>query len=357
MLGRELLRDRKMHLMILGGLFFLLWLYIADHPLSISKAPTPTVSPWCVGASAGDFQCYKAYYESLTTIAGAPIALKDIIRTYATSTFVQSQCHQLSHVIGNTAYDQKGSIGEAFIDGDSFCWSGYYHGVVERAVSTKGSAYIKEHINDFCAEMPGKERYSFDYYNCVHGLGHGVMSMTRNELFDSLNICDLLNGDWERSSCYGGVYMENVMTDWRNHKTNYLKDDDLLYPCTAVDEKYKYQCYLMQTSYVLKKNGYDFVDGFRRCKDVPSPYDEVCAQSLGRDASGSTVSNATETKRRCDYAPTALLYHNCIIGAVKDFVSYFHSDKEARGFCALLEKGESASCEATVTNYYSTFAR
>jgi hypothetical protein len=280
-----------------------------------------------------------------------------MISAYATSSFIKSQCHQLTHVIGNTAYDEKGSIAAAFVDGDGFCWSGYYHGVVERGVSTKGSAYVKEHMNELCAEMPGKDRYSFDYYNCVHGLGHGIMSMTRNELFESLELCDLLSGDWERSSCYGGVYMENVMTDWRNHKTAYLKTDDLLYPCTAVEEKYKYQCYLMQTSYVLKMNGYDFADGFTRCAAVPSPYNETCAQSLGRDASGSTVSNKEETKRRCDMAPDALLYHNCVVGAVKDFVSYFHSDTEARAFCAILEKGEDASCDALVTSYYATFAK
>lgn len=339
---------------MLAGTVFLLTMFSSE---TLPQTPVKEQPLWCVGESAGDFQCYKKYYELLTKNEGAPLALKEIIASYATSSFIKSQCHQLTHVIGNTAYEMTGSITKAFVDGDSFCWSGYYHGIVERGVSTKGSAYVKEHLNDFCSEIPGKDRYSFDYYNCVHGLGHGVMSMTRNELFESLGLCDLLIGEWERSSCYGGVYMENVMTDWRNHKTSYLKDDDLLYPCTAVEEQYKYQCYLMQTSYVLKKNGYDFADVFARCNSVPAPYNEVCAQSIGRDASGSTVSNPIETKARCDMAPNALLYHNCVIGAVKDFVSYFHSDTQARTFCAMLEKGEDSACDTLVTNYYSTFTR
>jgi hypothetical protein len=348
------LKHKKIHLMMLGGIILIASL-ASSGKIEMPKKKEPAV--WCVGAQAGDFQCYKKYYEVLTTNAGAPVALKDITAAYATSSFIMSQCHQLTHVIGNTAYENTGSIAKAFVEGDSFCWSGYYHGVVERAVSSKGSAYIKEHLNEFCSEMPGKERYSFDYYNCVHGLGHGVMSMTRNELFESLRLCDLLTGDWEKSSCYGGVYMENVMADWKNHKTAYLKKDDLLYPCTAVEERYKYQCYLMQTSYVLKENGYDFADAFKRCDAVPAPFNEVCAQSIGRDASGSTISNAAETKKRCDLAPNPLLYHNCIVGAVKDFVSYFHSDGQARQFCAMLEKGEDESCDALVTSYYSTFAR
>ncbi len=355
MIGGTWLKDRKIHLMMLAGSLFLVSMFSSG---SLPDRPLPPPPPvWCVGESAGDFQCYKKYYETLTRAVGAPLALAEIESAYATSSFIKSQCHQLTHVIGNTAYEQKGSVAEAFNEGGSFCWSGYYHGIVERAVSTKGSAYITEHLNEFCATIPGKDRYSFDYYNCVHGLGHGLMSMTRNELFESLRLCDLLVGDWERSSCYGGVYMENVMTDWRNHKTTYLKDDDLLYPCTAVDEQYKYQCYLMQTSYVLKKNGYDFADAFARCDKVPSPHNEVCAQSIGRDASGSTISDPVETKKRCDLAPNALLYHNCIVGAVKDFVSYFHNDTEARAFCTSLEKGEDTSCDGLVTSYYSTFAK
>ncbi len=341
--------------MMLAGSLFLVGMFSSDFLPDTLPQPEPAV--WCTEENAGDFQCYKKYYETLTKTLGAPLALAEIKSTYATSSFIKSQCHQLTHVIGNTAYEQKDSISETFSEGDSFCWSGYYHGVVERAVSTKGSAYIKEHLNEFCADIPGKERYSFDYYNCVHGLGHGLMSMTRNELFESLRLCDLLTGDWERSSCYGGVYMENVMTDWRNHKTAYLKDDDLLYPCTAVDEPYKYQCYLMQTSYVLRKNGYDFANAFRRCDTVPAPHNEVCAQSIGRDASGSTISDPIETKKQCDLAPNALLYHNCIVGAAKDFVSYFHNDTEARIFCASLEKGEDVSCDGLVTSYYSTFAK
>src|SRR5437867_2527136 len=105
---------------------------------------------------------------------------------------------------------------------------------MERAVSLMGIEKAEKSLNNFCTQIPGKDHYSFDYYNCVHGLGHGIMSITRNELFDSLKICDNLTGSWERQSCWGGAFMENVMADNRNHTTKYLKLDDLLYPCNAV---------------------------------------------------------------------------------------------------------------------------
>ena len=43
-----------------------------------------------------------------------------------------------------------------------------------------------------------------------------------------------------------------------NYQPKYLKNDDPMYPCTAVEGKYKEQCYLMQTSQALSVESYDF---------------------------------------------------------------------------------------------------
>ena len=52
---------------------------------------------------------------------------------------------------------------------------------------------------------------TFLLYQCVHGLGHGLMIYSRNDLPYSLRICDGLATAWDRNSCTGGVFMQNFL--------------------------------------------------------------------------------------------------------------------------------------------------
>jgi hypothetical protein len=308
-----------------------------------------------VVAECNDYYCFKEYFQKMVaeqTIADAVLDLK--IR-YDENTTVRSLCHPLTHVIGRAAAQKYSDVGEAYRKGDHFCWSGYYHGVMEGILYEVKPEEIPGVVNSICQSIPGKEYYSFDYYNCVHGLGHGVMYITNSELFDALLLCDNLDGQWEKESCYGGVFMENVITDFENHFTDYLKPEEPLYPCTAVPEKNKHTCYLMQTSYVLKENGYDFVDAFKQCSTIEEQYQNTCYQSIGRDASGSTVSDISRTKAYCLLGKDERQQVNCAIGAVKDFVSYFHSDVQATQFCDALPHHMGNVCRSTALGYYQSF--
>jgi hypothetical protein len=319
-----------------------------------TNAPKNPVTIHCLGANA-NFSCSMTYFELVTRVYGPRTAMENLKREYASRAEVVSQCHQLSHVVGNTAVDRYGGdIARAFKDGDSFCWSGYYHGVVERAVRDLGESAFTKNADILCAAIPGKDRYSFDYYNCVHGLGHGIMAFENNELFTSLPLCDNLSGEWERKSCYGGVFMENIMVDNRTHFTKYLKKDDLMYPCNAVDTTYKEQCYLMQTSYALTETNYDFKNAFNLCANVEAAFRDTCAQSIGRDASGSTVSNVERTVTNCSYANDDRQEENCIAGAVRDFISYFHGDREAQALCKAFPVRFKDYCDNIRTSYLKT---
>lgn len=341
-------------------IYSLLVLFCASGYVVIkhSHNAVPAVSPvglvHCVGKNA-NFVCSMNYFEQLTRTFGTKTALEDLKKEYTTRTDVVNNCHQLAHVIGNTAVDTYGGdIAEAFQHGDSFCWSGYYHGVVERAVKESGKENFIAHANSLCAGVEGKERYSFDYYNCVHGLGHGIMAVTDDELFASLPLCDNLTGEWERKSCYGGVFMENIMVDNRVHVAKYLKKDDLMYPCNAVEHVYKEQCYLMQTSYALSQTNYDFTNTFRLCAQVEPAFRDTCAQSIGRDASGSSVSDVEKTMANCSRAENDRQEENCITGAVKDFISYFHGDGQAQRLCSAVPSRFQEHCNEVRTSYLKT---
>lgn len=335
--------------------FLLLAIFTISHAIttrvekSIPLIATATLH--CSGPLVQDFQCFRRHFEMITRAYGPAVAFADLKELYAHNAYIVSQCHQFTHVIGNTAGELYPDIGTAFRYGDSICWSGYYHGVVERAAKRFTPDTIKASMNNLCAQIPGKDRYSFDYYNCVHGTGHGLMALTKNELFDSLHICDSLTGKWEQESCYGGVFMENVMADTRNHQTKYLKPEDLLYPCNAVEETYKGQCYLMQTSYALTKNGHDFANLFALCARAETNYQDICVQSIGRDASGQSVSKVEQTHAWCALAPNDRDERNCIIGAVKDFISFYHGNTEVKKLCDMYPEDLAVTCRQTIVSY------
>jgi hypothetical protein len=322
-----------------------------------SKAATGGAPRDCSGASANDYSCYQERYQGLVNDEGVEGAFTELKSEYDKNRFIKAQCHQLTHVIGRSAADIYGDLGETYNQGDNFCWSGYYHGAMEQTVAEIGADEILDRADSICAELgEGDQKYSFYHYNCVHGLGHGFMGVQNNELFESLEVCDTMTDDWEKESCYSGTFMENIMAkDNPSHPSKELKADEPLYPCTEVEKRYKPQCYLMQTSYALETQDYDFQKVFDLCGTVESEFRPTCYQSLGRDASGNSVSDVEKTNSTCMLGEDYEARSNCVVGAVKDFVSYYSRDTEARELCDSFESDLRSVCRETAEEYYMVF--
>lgn len=325
------------------------------HPPAQNTATQSTFNYVCNG-DPESLLCLDKQYKTITQKQGVGASFAKLKADYNTDQNIRAFCHQLTHVIGRTEADMVNDVAEAYSHGDNFCWSGYYHGVMESIVIKIGAENLAAKLPTICESVKAQKPYSFYHYNCVHGLGHGIMDVKDSELFDSLKSCELLTDEWERQSCYGGVFMENEMEEVNhNHKTAYLKTDQPMYPCTAVAETYKYQCYLMQTSHALRLANNNFDQVFSECAAVESNYVDVCYQSLGRDASGNSTSNVEQTKVTCLLGQNQDARTNCIIGAVKDFISYYHSDQQANSLCNALDNSLQPVCQTTKTQYYSTF--
>jgi hypothetical protein len=316
-----------------------------------AQKPTPN----CIIEGREDLPCYDVFYTNYVQQYGVPAAFADLKKRYESTASVRGECHQITHVIGRMGAKLAGGVGEAFSQGDAMCWSGFYHGVMEGILEEVGIEALPEKLNTVCSSIPGKEVYSFGYYNCVHGLGHGVMQLYENDLPESLAVCGTLDGEWERSSCAGGVFMENIMIEDRGGVSEYLKSEDPVYPCNAVADEYKGDCYLMQTSHMLTAFDEDFSKVFAACDGVEILHRGTCYQSVGRDASGRSISDAEQTKNTCMLGRDRFAQENCIVGAVKDFVSYFHSDVESKQLCTLLQPDLRKVCEDVTRDYYATF--
>jgi len=315
----------------------------------------------CQGAATKSYKCYATYYAKKAFYDGSKAAVEEMEAAYTTDDYIKAECHQLTHVVGRTAYEKDGNLQKAYESGDNFCWSGFYHGAIEQAISEQGADKVRDNAANICQAFADKQMYSFDHFNCVHGLGHGLMAVAGYNLFDGLKYCDSTRTSWERESCYGGVFMENVMVASRGDGTTaYLDPSRPLYPCTDVDTLYKQQCYLMQTSYILQHNGYNFADAFKWCAQADADFVSTCYQSAGRDASGSTNSDIVRTVANCRASVGITgdddrAVRNCMLGAERDFVSYYHDDAKAKQLCEAFGDEYVNQCKVDVASYYSTF--
>ena len=129
-------------------------------------------------------------------------------------------------MIGSAALARfKGDVSRAFTAGSASCNSGYPHGILERALVRVGiKTELVAAVRRLCAD-PDVRATDFIAYQCVHGLGHGLMIHTGLDLRLSLSICEKLDTAWDQTSCDGGVFMENFSSSY-GVKSRFLRDDN-----------------------------------------------------------------------------------------------------------------------------------
>jgi hypothetical protein len=323
-----------------------------QHPVAKNFKPDATKL-----ASCSDQKCYEQAFGNLTYYQGPKRAIALFDEKQRTEQAIESGCHRIAHVMGAAALTRyKGDVSRAFAEGTSTCWSGYYHGILERSLA---GAQTKE---DFAAVSRrvcrGKVVHSsqFLYYQCVHGLGHGVMIQSGYNLPFSLSICERLQTTWDQTSCDGGVFMENVngaTTTIYGFKSPWLKDKDLIFPCDAVKERHKLYCYLMVTSRILQANGYDWAATAKICAGVERDWRATCFQSYGRDASGDSRGDPNRIVALC--GETDSFMAECVYGASRDLTAQDTGGKRAATMCNTAPKWTRAKCFYGIGTILSSF--
>jgi hypothetical protein len=173
-------------------------------------------------------------------------------------------------------------------------------------------------------------------YQCLHGLGHAIMFFASYNLTNSLEVCDALEDDWSRNSCYGGVFMENVFNSI-NEKKNF-SSTDYHAPCSRLDAKYRHECYMMQTSRMTEM-GLAAEGILEQCAKA-GDFREVCAQSLGRDLSNeSRLGERREAAKKCELA-SGEIRRACVRGVVYALVDNTWDGRYALPFCAALSSAD-----------------
>lgn len=304
----------------------------------------------CLSTSEGNPQLYHCLENHFLTILkdrGPTETLRSLAEADQLSNRVLSLCHPLVHRIGRESFFLTGEAVKAYAAGNETCANGYYHGVLEGYLSK--APQLEEAVVSFCQSSSVTKITSYIHFQCVHGLGHGLMFKTGDDLSQSLKYCNLLATAYDRESCYGGVFMQNIVNNnpaTTGHGPPVLKNDNLLFPCdddSLVPEKYKSACYFLVSSRIVQKVYPDWKTVGQWCDRVEETYRWYCYQSMGRDIYGAVGENPYQSYAACQLSNPSYI-GQCIKGVVEQYLDQDPYNPKAASFCNLVDASYRAAC-------------
>jgi mono/diheme cytochrome c family protein len=276
-------------------------------------------------------ECLEQSFGNLTFNEGPKKSLALLQAMSTSNAAVAADCHRIAHRMGSAAltlYHDK--VAPAFIAGTPVCASGYYHGIIERAFLGQPTNKLGIVARQLCTDSQITAQ-EFLLYQCMHGLGHGLMIYTGYDMPLSLKTCDGLQDNFDQVSCSGGVFMENFNSSYGVTST-YLKASDPIYPCDWVATRYKAQCYGLVTANLLRVTNYDQRKTAAGCLRSEPAWVQTCFESFGRDASGIAGKSAAKALASCRLAGAH--EGDCIYGVSREIVNSDAGGARGARFCA-----------------------
>lgn len=280
----------------------------------------------------------------------------DVFRENERKPEFYADCHEISHYLGRQEYRNRGSMSKAFSQCTQSCLNGCYHGVVEGYFQEKSlligglnDETLKQEISGICGTKDSSEPYV--YNECNHGIGHALMLITNMDLPRSLALCDTLpglSGD-EPEKCYDGVFMENFASATNPaHTTQFIREEDPLYPCNTLEEKYAWACYSFQALYFLERAKGNWQEAMRLCSQVPENYQRICFSQLGENIAGFSQDRG-EWRDMCALSVSSEQRGYCVEGVVRALGGRFIGDASYMlQFCAEVEVEDKEICYSQI---------
>jgi hypothetical protein len=362
-----------------------------------AQSPAAEIAAWarqgCRRAPAGRDACLERALVGLVEQAGVAKSMEVLDTLTAVDAEIAHNAHPLAHGLGIAAYRSPETVAATFASCPVTQMSGCSHGVIQGYfldLSRQGKPIGTAELDALCAPHTST---SFLYFQCAHGMGHGLMAVHQNHLPMTLQACDMASNEFVRTSCYGGAFMENVVNFTHPHHTagghagvqggahgahgqqapadahaghgaqaaagahahaghdahaghgaqpamqhgpwKALDPQDLLYPCNAVALKYQQECYAMQTSPVMFFNRGDVAATARVCERA-GQFMKTCFMSLGRDITAYAERDHPRTLEMCARTGDTAAGNGrlwCTLGAVTTLVNFTADAGDGMRFC------------------------
>ncbi len=251
------------------------------------------------------------------------------------------ECHGFVHEIGRTSYRKYNDFSTVVKYQDDLCGSGYLHGAIEENFSNTKDISLA--LKTLCAQYG----LSAQAGKCYHGVGHGLMYYSNNNLPLSIAKCGEYRQPRARIRCAEGVYMENFSALRDLHPSPYLKPDDPFYPCAEQPAEFKGVCYYYAPVYYLDLHPNAYVDVLTACAGVESNYQSSCVKGLGSRVMKYNIRDIAFAETVC-MSGTQDQRLPCIDGMVSYYIVNFNAVLPARLMCHALEGSNQEYCLRSV---------
>lgn len=299
--------------------------------------------------------CIGTGLAALSAAGNIALALGTLDRVVTKDQSLVLLAHPLAHALGYAVQSTPKTASRLLAQCDERYQSGCYHGILQRYFATRmGMPITASMLLAPCEPFRGTSQ-QFRLFDCLHGTGHGLMMYHRYDARAALPDCDRLASDWDRRSCYGGVFMEHNMgarmqafgegeVGMHRHSTpmptlTLFKPNDLHYPCNITPERYRQECYALQADIILPALKQNYLKASKVCDAAGSPpLVRACYAGLGRNASGAAAQGFEGIKRRCANAsPWGAPF--CYEGAVRQLAYAPGELQRGVSFCKTLPNG------------------
>lgn len=256
--------------------------------------------------------------------------------------------HQMAHTLGRLAVAKHGGDASIIRECHVVFASGCYHGVVEASLHAAGRVEMPE-LERLCVGVqdsggPGSG------FECIHGLGHGVLGALGYDLDSALRECDALSTQRRAASCHSGAFMEAIssalgapaMPGGHAHAAGHegvtarslaIDTADPYSPCRAYRDPYATACWLFQGFVILRANGFDAGRALRVCDGSPDHRAARCYQSVGHQLTGLFQRGDRWILDQCARGQASLAPH-CVAGAALALDAMDWSGLRAVHLCA-----------------------
>jgi hypothetical protein len=263
--------------------------------------------------------------------------------------------HAVAHGLGRFAVAERPDDRSLFGQCTAAFNSGCYHGVLEGYLAAPG-----EHppVERLCDAVSGGGQPPYARRECAHGMGHALMGVNGGNPEPSLRGCDRLAEPEERSDCWEGVYMEDLLRATDAPVVNAGDSAVARHArghgarpagrCDQVAPTYRAACWAYQPVALLGANGGDAVRTLKACRAAPDrAARESCWSGFGKQTAGR-IPNRPDTLGVLCAADGSDAEAACLDGAVEYHVERRWSAEPGRAFCESVPAPAQPTCFASL---------
>ncbi|MST04096.1 MAG: hypothetical protein EXS49_00815 [Candidatus Pacebacteria bacterium] len=332
--------SKKIIFSILGLGIFLFIGFIFINIILKSKPPsTNQANDNLVKFPDQDLEKTKKYFIELALKENPRVALLELAENMQTDELLSRSCHGIIHEIGHESYNKYKDFAKAMSYSIDICISGYTHGVIEAYFENISDIFSA--MKEVCKPYPEEKNPA---WNCYHGVGHGLMYWTGNNLPRALELCDVYDSKFAKDNCANGVFMENFGADDVLHPSRFVSKENPASSCVQ-EKTHKQECYLYAGKYYLTLIKEDYSKAFNWCKNIDKNFIDSCIAGLGGEAIKNNLYIPLKAESICDKAGSLKDISTCIDGLIGLYIHHTASISDSHKLCNYFTELNKSTCE------------